>query len=84
MTSLGGPKEKLMTAHTVRLQKLEAEYTDYSEDRPRTHEGKYGPVIWCDYEYKGVFAKAYGIRCTIVGPTWPCSLKMECRADDRE
>ena len=78
MTAIGGFKEMLMTAHTVRVGKLQAENTDYVETRPETHQGKHSPVIWSDFEYKGIFSKAYGIRCTIPGPKFPCTLTMEC------
>ena len=84
MTSMGGAKEMLKTAHTVRIEKLKAENTDYEEGPLKIHEGKHGPVIWTDYEYKGIIGKGYGIRCTVVGPRLPCSVTMECSQSSRD
>ncbi len=84
MTSIGGFKDRLMTAHSIRVAKLEAEYTDYVETKPQFYQGKKCLVVWSDYEYKGVFSKGYGIRCTIPGARLPCSLKMECSQSARD
>jgi hypothetical protein len=84
MTTMGGPTEKLKMSHTLRGGKLQSENTDWVEGQLSVHEGKGGPVIWSEYEYKGVFGKGYGIRCTVFGPILPCSLMLECPQSARE
>lgn len=84
MTAMGGFTEKMKTAHTVRVAKLQAENNDWVEGPLNIHKGKRGPVIWSDYEYKGMIGKGYGIRCTIVGPGMPCTLMMETGQSARD
>jgi hypothetical protein len=84
MTAIGGAVEKLKTSHTLRGSKLQSENNDWVEGQLTVHEGKFGPVIWSDYEYKGVFGKGYGIRCTVVGPVMPCTLMLECAQSARD
>ncbi|MBC8117553.1 MAG: hypothetical protein H7062_24410 [Candidatus Saccharimonas sp.] len=83
-TSKGGPGEMLKMSHTLRRGKLQAENTDWVEGELSVHEGKWGPVIWSDYEYKGVFSKGYGVRCTVIGPVLPCTLMLECPQSARD
>lgn len=75
--------EKLKMSHTLRGAKLQQENTDWVEGQLTVHEGKQ-PVVWSEYEYKGVFGKGYGIRCTVVGPVMPCTLMLECAQGARE
>lgn len=84
MTSMGGFEESLKTAHTVRLAKLKLEYNDFEEGPLNIHKGKYGPVVWSEYEYKGMFGKGYGIRCTVPGPRLPCTVVMEYALSARD
>jgi hypothetical protein len=76
--------EKLKMSHTLRGGKLQAENTDWVDGPLSVHEGKPGTVIYSDYEYKGVFGKGYGIRCTVAGPVMPCTLMFECPASARD
>jgi len=84
MTAIGGPVEVLKTSHSGRGTKLKSESTDWVEGQLSVHEGKRGPVIWSDYEYKGFFGKRYGIRCTLNGPVRPCTLMLECGQSARD
>lgn len=84
MTTMGGAIEQLKMSHTNRGTKLQAENTDWVDGPLGIHEGKHGPVVWNDYEYKGVFSKGYGIRCTIDGPVRPCTLMLECGESARD
>lgn len=84
MTTPGGPIEGLKMSHTGRGIKLDSENSDWVEGQLNIHEGKRGPVIWSDYEYKGLFGKRYGIRCTVEGPVWPCNLMLECDQTARD
>ncbi len=84
MTTVGGEVEQLKMSHTGRGTKLQSENTDWVDGQLSVHEGKRGPVIWSDYEYKGVFGKGYGIRCTIDGPVRPCTLMLECGQSGRD
>ncbi|MDB5336936.1 MAG: hypothetical protein JWN70_2555 [Planctomycetaceae bacterium] len=83
-TTMGGATEQLKASHTMRGTKLQAESTDWVDGQLGIHEGKMGPVIWSNYEYKGVFGKGYGIRCTINGPAMPCNLMLECGESSRD
>ena len=84
MTTVGGAVEQLKMSHTNRGTKLQAENTDWVDGQLSVHEGKRGPVIWNDYEYKGVFGKGYGIRCTVEGPVRPCTMMLECSQSARD
>lgn len=84
MTTLGGAIEGLKMSHSTRGEKLKAEGTDWVEGQLNIHEGKRGPVVWTDYDYKGVFGRGYGIRCTIEGPMRPCNLMIECGQAGRD
>jgi hypothetical protein len=83
-TTVGGATEKLKSSHSHRGVKLQSENTDWVEGQPVVHEGKRGQVVWSEYEYKGVFGKGYGIRCTVDGPVMPCTLMLECSQSARE
>ena len=74
---MGGALEALKTVHGVRMSKLKTEQLDFEEGPLNVEEGKYSPLIWSNYDYKGVFGKTYGVRCTIDAPIMPCSLTME-------
>lgn len=84
MTTVGGADERLKASHTSRGAKLQSENTDWVDTAPVVHEGKEGAVVWSDYEYKGVFGKGYGIRCTVAGPVQPCTLMFECSQSARD
>jgi phage FluMu protein Com len=84
MTTVGGPVEVLKASHSGRGTKLASESTDWVEGQLSVHEGKRGPVIWSDYEYKGFFGKRYGIRCTVNGPVRSCTLMLECGQSARD
>lgn len=84
MTTMGGADEKLKASHTMRGTKLQSENTDWVDGQLSVHQGKSGPVVWSDYEYKGVFGKGYGIRCTVFGPVMPCTLMLECGQAGRD
>lgn len=84
MTTIGGAVEQLKMSHSTRGQKLQAENTDWVEGQLNIHEGKRGPVVWNEYDYKGVFGRGYGIRCTIDGPVRPCNLMLECGQSARD
>lgn len=84
MTTLGGEDERLKASHTSRGAKLQAENTDWVDGPLSVHTGKQGPVVWSNYEYKGVFSKGYGIRATVNGPVMPCSLMLECSESARD
>lgn len=84
MTTVGGAVEQLKMSHSSRGHKFQAENTDWVEGPLSVHEGKRGPVIWNEYDYKGVFGRGYGIRCTIDGPVRPCTLMLECSQSARD
>ncbi len=84
MTTMGGLDEKMKMSHTMRGTKLQAENTDWVDGQLGVHPGKNGPVVYSDYEYKGVFGKGYGIRCTVLGPVMPCNLMLECGQSARD
>ena len=84
MTTLGGFQERLSAAHTFRIGKLQAENMDYVETRPEFHKTGRNLVVWSDFEYKGLFGKVYGIRCTIPGLKLPSSVTMECSQATRD
>jgi len=84
MTTVGGAVEQLKASHSGRGVKLQSENTDWVDGPLGIHEGKNGTVVWSDYEYKGVFGKGYGIRCTIDGAARPCQLMLECGQAGRD
>ena len=84
MTTVGGAIEQLKASHSGRGVKLQSENTDWVDGPLGIHEGKNGTVVWSDYEYKGVFGKGYGIRCTIEGAARPCQLMLECGQAGRD
>ena len=84
MTTMGGFQERLSAAHTFRIGKLQAENMDYVETRPEFHKTGRNLVVWSDFEYKGLFGKVYGIRCTIPGLKLPCTVTMECSQATRD
>ncbi len=84
MTTVGGAIEQLKASHSGRGVKLQSENTDWVDGPIGIHEGKNGTVVWTDYEYKGVFGKGYGIRCTVDGAVRPCQLMIECGQSARD
>lgn len=84
MTTLGGAVEQLKMSHSTRGHKFQAENTDWVEGQLSVHEGKRGPIVWNEYDYKGVFGRGYGLRCTIDGPVRPCTLMLECSQSARD
>jgi hypothetical protein len=84
MTTKGGFLEQLKASHTFRGGKLQAENIDWVEGPLNIHQGAKGPVVYSDYEYKGVVGKGYGIRCTVTGPVFPLTLMLECSQSARD
>lgn len=84
LTSMGGFEERMKAAHTFRTGKLQAENMEHVETTPVVHKTPRNLVVWSDFEYKGLFGKVYGIRCTVPGPQFPCTVTMECSQASRD
>lgn len=75
-TSMGGAGEAVATAHLVRLPKLRDENMEYDETPIEKIDG--GLICTSNFSYKGLFGKVHGVRTTIMGPSRPYTVRIEC------
>ena len=67
------PNALVKDAHYKYKINVSDEYTDYVETPEQVAPGQFYPVAYSDFQYKGLFGTAYGIRMTTLGGLDPAN-----------